>query len=254
MRSEAPEAQHVPVVTVASELCVVIDNFLPMQLFEEVFRFCNSIDYSMVHTNKVRKVWRLHDGLPLHSETYHYKSDLEVGGGPRVYPTDTVLDRVIEAMLRSADAAAQAVGRPVADWQELTLGSWVYPVGSGLSLHQDTGKRGKQSYTGSYTFYVSPEWNLHWGGWLLVFDGREAAAAAGARSGLAVSPPWLGDELEQSLVRDYGLATAILPTPNRIVFISPRAPHMITRVDQNAGNHPRVSLAGFFLRTKPADR
>jgi hypothetical protein len=58
--------------------------------------------------------------------------------------------------------------------------------------------------------------------------------------------PWLSDEVETAQFADPGLALAVFAKPNRLVMISPRAWHMITRVDANAGQNPRVSIAGFF--------
>ncbi len=237
---------HTPVISMATESCIVVDDFLPEAAFADVFRFCNAADYTMVHAAKVQKVWRLHDGLPLRGDTFHYRTSGSAPEDAHGYPTGTPLDRFIDALLASMDQVRQMVGRPVSDWQEVTVAPWVYPAGAGLSLHQDTGRSGSgRSFTGSYTFYVNPQWNLHWGGWLLVFAPHDAARTSPSIQP-SVSPPWLSDALEAPLVRESSLATAILPAPNRIVFISPRAPHLITRVDQNAGSHARVSLAGFF--------
>jgi 2OG-Fe(II) oxygenase superfamily len=234
---------HAPVVSLATEWCVVIDDFLPQRLFAEVLRFCNAADYAYVHGAKVQKVWRLHDGLPLRGETYRHQP---AQGRPKLRPDGSTapLDQFVEAVLGAMDRVGDIVGHPVRDWQEMTLAPWVYPAGAGLSLHQDVGRLARgMSYTGSYTYYVNPTWNLHWGGWLMVFEGGSQPP-----DGPGLSPPWLDDGAEDALVREQSVATAVLPTPNRIVFISPKAPHMITRVDQNAGSHARVSLAGFLQR------
>ena len=37
--------------------------------------------------------------------------------------------------------------------------------------------------------------------------------------------------------------------PNRIVFLSPDAQHMLMRVDVNAGTSSRLSVAGFFHKS-----
>ncbi len=44
------------------------------------------------------------------------------------------------------------------------------------------------------------------------------------------------------------VALAIAPSPNRLVLLGEDRPHRVARVDQNAGAHVRVSIAGFFLR------
>ena len=47
---------------------------------------------------------------------------------------------------------------------------------------------------------------------------------------------------------DPGIATSVVPKPNRLVLIGANRPHRVSRVDQNAGAHLRASIAGFFLR------
>ena len=39
----------------------------------------------------------------------------------------------------------------------------------------------------------------------------------------------------------------VMPKPNRLVFIDPGTIHMIGKVTSEAGNHSRISLAGFFI-------
>jgi hypothetical protein len=51
------------------------------------------------------------------------------------------------------------IGRGGADWRRLSAAPWVYPPGSGLSLHQDG-----VLYTGAFTFFAHREWRIHWGG------------------------------------------------------------------------------------------
>jgi Rps23 Pro-64 3,4-dihydroxylase Tpa1-like proline 4-hydroxylase len=46
-------------------------------------------------------------------------------------------------------------------------------------------------------------------------------------------------------------ARTIFPKPNRIAFLSPRAMHLLTRIDTNAGQQARISVAGFFHRNVP---
>jgi hypothetical protein len=45
-----------------------------------------------------------------------------------------------------------------------------------------------------------------------------------------------------------GLYTA--PSPNRLVFLKGGSWHQINRVDQNAGDHMRCSVVGFFTKEK----
>jgi hypothetical protein len=59
---------------------------------------------------------------------------------------------------------------------------------------------------------------------------------------------FLDDRQESLRVFDPGFALTIFPKPNRIAFLSPTALHLLTRVDTNAGQVARLSVAGFFHR------
>ena len=72
---------------------------------------------------------------------------------------------------------------------------------------------------GAYVFYAHRAWKLTWGGELLIEDKR------GVGSGVFVAP-----------------------TPNRLVVIRGGTRHKIARVSLLAGEHFRLSLAGFFRR------
>jgi len=120
----------------------------------------------------------------------------------------------------------------------MTLAPWVYPVGSGLSLHQDGGR-----YSGAYTFFVHPDWKLQWGGGLIVLDPATDLRKQNDESS------WLDDSEENSGIWEPGLGTVILPKPNRLVFLSPLAHHLMSRVDAAAGMRARVSIAGFFRKS-----
>ena len=49
---------------------------------------------------------------------------------------------------------------------------------------------------------------------------------------------------------DPGLAQCIFPKRNRIVFIHPEAYHLVTKINSDAGDNARMSLAGFFEKPK----
>ena len=80
---------------------------------------------------------------------------------------------------------------------------------------------------------------------MLVLD---PATRPRSRSKGEVGPVFLEDRQESARAFDPGFATAVFPKPNRIAFLSPEALHLLTRVDANAGQAARVSVAGFFHR------
>lgn len=230
-------------LTLSNEQLRVYDDFLAPEAFDALLPYTTGVTFGMVHREEWRKVWRLGDGLPLEGQTTYYRPDAalyEEGEDPR-YPTGTALDTVIEAIRQAVDAeAANVVGKAGDDWTCMSVTPWVYPQGSGLSLHRDRG-----AYSGSYTYFIHHDWNFHWGGQLLVLDSRTGNGHDPESS--PYHPPFLSDQDENRAAAEPGLGLCILPKPNRLVFIAPDAYQMITRVDANAGNRPRVALAGFFM-------
>jgi hypothetical protein len=225
-------------VTCSDERILIYDDFLPEDAAEALREHANSDRYSMVHREHVQKVWRLGDGFPMHGTTTYYRPDgmYEPAEEPH-HPTETPLDRFIEELGAVLPDAERLVGKRGTAWSSIILTPWVYPAGSGLSLHRDS-----EEYAGAYTYFLHREWSFHWGGHLLVFD-----PATPDLEDVNFFPPWLSESEESRLVAEPGIATCILPKPNRLVFLASSAFHMVTRVDANAGNRPRVTLSGFFM-------
>jgi hypothetical protein len=236
-----------PRLTLANDQIRIYDDLLPPDAFEALLDYAPQDRYTMVHLDNWRKVWRLGDGLPLQGRTAYFRPDAslyELEEHLR-YPTQTAVDAFIDGVNTVVGEAASLVGEIGAAWNGMTVAPWIYPAGTGLSLH-----RNRYGYTGSYTYFLHREWNFHWGGYLLVLDPRTAAGTDPDLSPLY--PHWLSDEDENRVGAEPGLATCVLPKPNRLVFIAPDVYQMITRVDANAGSRPRVTLAGFFLRSGTA--
>lgn len=228
----------------ASGQLVVYDNVLSGKDFEGLLVYLNSIEYTSVHAGAWRKVWRLHDGSPLTSRAawYHPAGDSVDG---LAYPTATALDRLIFWITEMIPEVEYLVGKPGHDWERLSVAPWIYPVGSGLSLHQDG-----VLYSGAFTYFAHPQWRPHWGGHLMVLDA--STPQVDPQSSEQLLPPFLDDEGEANRIFDPGLALSVFAKPNRIVFLSPTAQHLMTRVDVNAGQSARISVAGFFH--KPPQR
>lgn len=219
----------------------VYDDVLSPTDFRQLLRHLGGLNYNSVHAHGWRKVWRLHDGDPLTSSTSWYYPDHEGGNPDEVrYPTNTPFDPLIAWIVDRLSEVGSIVGSPGSTWKRLSFAPWIYPSGSGLSLHQDG-----RHYSGAFTFFAHPAWRLHWGGHLLVLDPATSSPPAHPEE---PGSPFLDDRDETAHVFEPGLASAIFPKPNRIVFISPTARHLMTRVDENAGQNPRISVAGFFLR------
>jgi 2OG-Fe(II) oxygenase superfamily len=218
---------------------IIYDDVLSPADFASLFNYLNSVEYQSVHRDGWRKVWRLHDGNPLTSNAGWYYLDVSARRpGERIFPTDTPVDAVVRWIAGKVREIEPIVGAPTAGWCRFSFAPWLYPPGSGLSLHRDGEK-----YSGAFTYFAHRRWSPYWGGHLLVLDPETAQQSMGAGE---QSHFFLGDDEETVRALAPGVGLAVFAKPNRMVFLSPNAQHMVTRVDSNAGQVARVSLAGFF--------
>lgn len=231
---------------------LLYDDFLPEDDFQAVLDSVRQLDYKHINTrDKISRVWRIGDGFPLRSV-----DDLSRPAGAKSLPASLADDSRWQALGRFADAISalmpdpqvqRMVGAPEEDWDRFTVTSWMYPRGTGLSLHHD----GTAGYRGAYVYFLNPEWDIHWGGLLLVFEGEANASFQANRP-----PPsqklahhrrkWIEHEAERAAVWEPGMSRCILPRANRLVLLHPETRHLVTRVDAAAGDRVRMSLAGFF--------
>jgi len=230
----------VPRLTLSTEQLMIFDDVLPENAFEDLLKYANGDTYKTVHAEEQMKAWRLGDGRPLKGTSVFFRPDGTYAADEQPhYPTQTPLDAFIRAVRRIWSKARPLIGDAGTAWNELIVTPWVYPCGAGFSLHID-----HRDLTGTFTFYIHREWNFHWGGHLLVLDPKTGKG----RRRPDFRPAWLSETEEAEFVSEPGLATCILPKPNRLIFIPFSVHHMVTRVDPNAGSHPRVSLNGLFMR------
>ena len=229
-----------PRLTLSNDNVMIYDDFLPRNAFEALLTYAGSTPYRLVHREAWHKSWHVTDGLPLIGEATYYREDGDYQPHESSrYPTQTALDILLEAVNAAAGDAEPLVGKRGVSWRGLAVWPFLHQRGTGLSIHRD-----RTIYAGAFIYYVHREWDMHWGGHLLVLD---------ARTGARVGPneprlySFLSDDEENRLISEPGIGLAIAPKPNRLVFLKETAYHMITRVDADAGDRPRVTLSGFFL-------
>ncbi len=213
---------------------LVIDHALPAPQFEAVTRAIAEGEYRSVHSAHHERAWRPWDGTPLRAGSMYYDPCAMFHWQGPLYPSGSAVDPLIDRVCQAAAVCPEIVGTEGLDWIALYLSAWLYPVGSALSLHRD----GDQ-YSGAFAFFAHRRWCAHWGGELLV---QPPSARHPGRGGA-----WIADDGDDD-DGDPGIATCVIPKPNRLVLLGPNRPHRIARVDTNAGTHARASIAGFFLR------
>ena len=233
---------------------VVYDDFLPEDLYRKVYHYACATDYERINTRgRVKKVWRIRDGFPLRSLlNLFYFADEARRPKPKpdwVYPSNTALDGFAEHLNQLAPKAAPYIGRAKKDWDRFSATAWIYPRDTALSLHDD----GSGIYSGAFTYFLNPHWDIHWGGLLLFIDPRACQALQDYKTPENVvdyyDRKWI-EPVENSFIWEPGLAQCIFPKRNRIVFIHPEAYHLVTKVYNDAGDNNRMSLAGFFQKPK----
>lgn len=238
---------HQPTKVLETEQVIVFDNFLPTNEAEALHTSFIGSDFEYINTGKVSRAWRIRDGFPLRGRSLFYHAnkpeDLKASW---IYPSNTPLDVFIDGINNINHKVSHIVGEPEKDWKRFSVTEWIYQSGTGLSLHDD----GSNTYSGAYTYFLNKEWNLHWGGILLVVDKSTDSLIEQFKNQIGEykywKEKWLADDAEAILTSELGLGQFIFPKFNRIVFIKNNANHMVTNVLPSAGDRTRKSLAGFF--------
>jgi hypothetical protein len=224
----------------------VIDDVLPADEFKRLWKYVRAETYWFVHTGGWAKVWRLEDGNPLNGAlTYSNQATagvLSQNGKVqlpphRFYPCGEAVDLLIDFIRAHLGEWAALIGREDVDWVGFTTRPFLYPRGTALSWHADA-----VGYTGSYTYYAHPYWNVQYGGELLIAD--------------RVTPMDNTEEYhlrqmdnteENERLLAYGIGTYIEAKPNRLIIMRPGLAHCIKPVTAAAGDRARAGITGFFV-------
>jgi Rps23 Pro-64 3,4-dihydroxylase Tpa1-like proline 4-hydroxylase len=226
-------------LTESGERYVVYDDFLSPSEFEHAASLMRRAD--LAETYSVISAER--DGPAHRSRGMSFSArigDEGTGGRPPAF----------KAIAQAVRAEARLFGEAGVSWDKLTYTFWQYPAGSRLGWHNDAG-RGRQ---GEFIVYLHPEWDISWGGELLLFD-REPRAllemlGVSAETIEALSPQALLDEILRTCEAS---PLAVLPRPNRLVMVKANTVHTVRRVDHTAGSHRRCTLTGFVYADEHAE-
>jgi hypothetical protein len=222
----------------ADELFVVFDDVLSSEAARHLWKFVQEDTYTSVHKDAWTKVWRLSDGSPMKGTQVMRMADEaqspdDGAPGLLIYPSGTALDALLDVVVQQASF----VGQPVADWHSVGAATWLYPQGAGLSWHTDG-----RVHVGAFIYYAHPYWNCQWGGELLLAD-VSLEDRANWQRGSTLENTW-----ENTHLSEHGWGHYVMPKPNRLVLLKGGVPHKLQRVDTNAGDHVRATVAGFFMR------
>lgn len=240
---------HKPKKVLENKQVIVYDDFLPEDVYEKLYNYALCCDYDYINVGKkVSRVWRMRDGFPLRSSRnlFYYADQATRPNENWAYPSDMDLNLFADAIMGIMPEVQHFIGKPKENWAKFSVTSWIYPMHTGLGLHDDG-----VNYSGAYAFFLNPIWNIHWGGLLMVLDeatNNHMHDFKKKNNALQyVRKKWSDESDESRLIwESSGFAQCVLPKRNRIAFIANDAYHVVTTVTESAGDNVRRSFAGFF--------
>ncbi|MGY0064942.1 2OG-Fe(II) oxygenase [Streptomyces sp. LZ34] len=211
--------------TFSTDDFVIFDDFLSSASLDKLRDHLRSERFAYVKSFRSRsRVFGFLDGDPLVGPSViQHHPDAPKGAAP--YPAGTAMDLFVEAIDEAAESLSPWCGERGNSWDFFTCTPYLYPLGAGLSWHDDAKDR-----AASYVFYLHGEWKASWGAELLIAS-RDRADDTSADS-------------DAMNITDFG--HYVRPLPNRLVVIKAGTPHAVKRVEVNAGENVRMSVTGFF--------
>jgi hypothetical protein len=236
-------------LTFSNQFCAVFDEVLGEKDFELFWNYIQTEEYQPIHRTQWRKIFKLSDGNSMEGPAYLSMSALN-HNKIKSYPTGLGIDLLISQVRTLASEVAHWVGKEQEDWDYFSAKPYLYPCSTGLAWHDDF-----TDVTGAYIFYAHPEWNISWGGELLVAQEEPRTDRLHGKPVYGSNDPkivgfHLDNEEQNKRIMNPGVGNYIMPKPNRLVFIKRGVSHTIKKVDPEAGDHVRCSVSGFFMRKK----
>lgn len=235
-------------VTAQTASYTVIDDLLPPAARDRLWNYFQIQPMNPVRQLGLQGHWLLDDGETLRGPTvgWGHKFDAQ-------YPSGAPIDDVMKALVDCAALYEPSVGQHNVDWKVFSAMPTIYQAGQGLVWHRDS-----EDNTGSWIYYAHPDWNVEWGGELLLSAARDLPREGGvyfhrlrATPDLPAPPPWqshLDNSDANELLMATGFGTYVAPKPNRLVVIKGGTAHAIAKVHAAAGRHVRASIGGFFKK------
>lgn len=212
---------------VRTDKFAIFDDVFKQDLFDTFVRHFCEIDF-VKHNQNLIKVWKISDGEIFGGESHSSKK----------FPFNSPLDFVHNTVYYLAKNNIQdLVGKEGEEWTEIIYRPYIYPVGTKISWHNDSG------YTAACIFYCHREWSPFWGGELMIANTPNSEQYPELKS----SPDDLfSKDYTKPFLNYFGFGQYITPIPNRMVFTKGGVWHGINRVDVAAGENLRFSIVAFF--------
>jgi len=206
----------------------IVDDVFDKNTFDQFVSYFGSMDFAFRSMTGWQKIWRLTDGQILAGPPYYHSRA----------PFGCPMDGLHAVILALAEQHLQdVVGKKGEDWDDFFLTPYIYPVGTKISWHNDTG------YVAAAIFYPHEKWSSNWGGELLLADVNNNDVKC-TENNDPINRQHSGAVLDNLAMGRY-----ISPKPNRMVFTKTGVWHSINRVDVNAGEKARCSVVAFFTKS-----
>ena len=213
----------------------LIDNFLDEKTALYLWNYFQIQDFSFINGVEWRKVYRLQDGNPLRGPSFEFEfSEKSVGNDKDIY-------FFINNFIRH-NQKIQSFFKDKIEKFHVSLNA--FPAGTALSWHKDGRCKG------AFIYYVHPVWGAHWGGELLVAEGKNSALPIGKKyvseSEQKIVPPAFDPSHDNRCLLEEAHGRYFMAKPNRLILLKPNTNHMVKPVTNSAGAHMRCSISGFF--------
>jgi hypothetical protein len=238
-------------VVVQTDFFTVIDDLLDEGQRVRLWNYFQMQPFQRVEAFDQQAHSLREDGIVLRGPTvgWGYKWDDQ-------YPTETVVDDVLKGLVDASELYAKTIGRRGDDWEIVSATPTIHVAGQGHAWHRDA-----DQHAGSWVYFAHREWNIEWGGELLLSHEPHIAREYGPylhrlrpMDDLPEPPPWrshLDNADANELLLARGLGSYVVPKPNRLVVIKGAAPRAVAKVRPSAGRNVRASFGGFFVKTAP---
>lgn len=237
----------------------IVDDFLPLDQFEQMWRWFHVAPFFPNDIRGLHGAWRLDDGRVMRGPDVYYgtiaQQIVQATPDTFAYPTGTAIDLLIKQFSRQNSAYAELVGNEGDDWRTIAAAPRIYERNSSLYWHRDT----PAVVTGSCTYYAHKQWNIQWGGELFIAHPSAlnipdnygpsmiAPKEVMGRGMVQLSGHLDNTEVNEALM-EAGMGYYVMPKPNRLVIIKTGNPHMISKIHPAAGDHIRASVSMFLIR------
>src|SRR4051794_30437826 len=143
-----------PTVVVKTDFFTVIDGLLNDDQRDRLWNYFQMQPFQRMEALEMRGHLLAEESAVLRGPTVGWGQAFDAE-----YPTETVVDEVMKAVVDCEDLISPIVGRRGPDWAVMSATPTIHVAGQGEAWHRDPDDR-----AGSWVYYAHRRWNVEWGG------------------------------------------------------------------------------------------